>query len=82
MFSLNRRTRPLIYYSANLFAEQGAGAKVPNETKMPWRRKRVNPKAERGIYLVDNKDGGMNFTLADVYCAELELSRGFSLIIL
>jgi hypothetical protein len=34
--------------------------------------KRVNKKGGRGIYLVDNKQGGIDSAGADVYCAELE----------
>jgi hypothetical protein len=37
----------------------------------------VNQKAGGGIYLVDNKDGGMNFMEADVYCANLNYRGAF-----
>jgi hypothetical protein len=39
--------------------------------------RRVNHKAGGSIYLVDNKDGGMNFSQADVYCAELNYREDF-----
>jgi hypothetical protein len=39
--------------------------------------RRVNNKAGRGIYLVDNKQGGIDSAGPDVYCAELELLRAF-----
>jgi len=46
-----------------LFAEQGADAKKPEckglNPRCPAVARRVNEKAGRGIYLVDNKQGGM-----------------------
>jgi hypothetical protein len=51
-----------------LFAEQGAGAKKPEykglNPRCPAAAPGVNNKAGRGIYLVDNKQGGIE-------CAEL-----------
>jgi hypothetical protein len=38
--------------------------------------RQVNNKAGRGIYLVDNEQGGVDSACADVYCAELELLQG------
>jgi len=43
---------------------------------MPWRGQTGQSQSRTGIYLVDNKHGGIEMAQADVYCAELELSRG------
>jgi len=46
-----------------LFAEQGAGAKKPEykglKPRCPAIARPVNDKGRRGIYLVDNKQGGI-----------------------
>jgi hypothetical protein len=37
----------------------------------------VNEKGGHSIYLVDNKQGGIEFGLPDVYCAELDYCGAF-----
>jgi hypothetical protein len=44
--------------------------------RCPAAAMRVNGKRGRSIYLVDNKQGGIEFGWADVYCAELGLIAG------
>jgi len=44
---------------------------------MPCGRAAGQQQSGRGIYLVDNKQGGIRMRRADVYCAELEILRVF-----
>ena len=66
---------------ANLFVKQRRVCKSKMDEKLCKPRclaaaRRVNEKGVHSIYLVDSKQGGIDSTQADVYCAELE-SGGF-----
>jgi hypothetical protein len=71
------KTRPLIYFRPTCWQSKRrvCKAKWMKSSVIPRclaAARLVNEKGGRSIYLVDSKQGGIDSTRADVYCAELE----------